>query len=190
MMRVLTKITPLLAGLLLLTPVALLAAGGPSADPWGDLMYKAINFAILVGLLVFFLRKPISGFFRGSAADGRRLLEETRKRAEEAENELARQKEKITGLQAELERLRAEAQGEAKANQERMTQLAREQAERITQQTQQQVEQEVTKARHTLRSELAAQTMKLAEEMLNTRLDDKQRDTLVDNSIDRLGGSQ
>ena len=39
-------------------------AGGQAGIPWWEIFKQAVNFSILVGVLVYFLRKPLSTFLR------------------------------------------------------------------------------------------------------------------------------
>ena len=163
------------------------AEGGGQGDPWLDLLWKAINFAVLVGVIWYFGRKPLANLLRGAAQAAQAALSQPRERARQAEAELAEQRRRIGNLQAELQRLQGEAREEARAEHERLLAEGRVQAGRIKATVRLQVEQEFAKARKELQAELARQTMRLAEEMIAGRLDDATRQRIVARAIDELG---
>lgn len=166
---------------------SVLAAEGGSGNPWMDLIWKAVNAGALVILLVVFARKPIGNLFRNAARGARETLYASKDAVASAEAELAEQKEKIAGLRAELERMAASAREEAAEEGRRMIVEARAHAERIKAQIHLQLEQEMNKARKKLQTELAGETVKLAEGLLARRLDEKSQAALVDKTIAQLG---
>ncbi len=173
--------------LLVLAAPAALAAEGGGTNPWLELLWEAVNFFGLLAVLIYYFRKPLRGVLRAGAENARAGLDGARASAKEAEDELARQREQIANLQAELARLREEARAEADDERERLTAAARDQAERIQAQTRRQVEQEFGKARHALKEQLAAETLRLAEEMIQSRMDEETRRRLAEDSIEQLG---
>lgn len=166
---------------------ALAEEGGGGGNPWMALAWKAVNLAVLLGLIWYFGRKPIGAMFRGAAKQAREALEERRAQASGAQAQLADQRRRIEGLEAELERMAAEARAEAQSEHERLVNEARAQAERIKTTVGMQVEQELAKARKELQAELANDTVRLAEEMIRQRMDDDSRKRVVSRAIDQLG---
>lgn len=182
-----------LAGaLVLLTAVPAWAAegGGAHGDPWMELLWKAVNFLVLAGVLWYFGRKPLANMLRGAAQEARAELEARREAAHRAETDLTRQRDRITNLQAELERMAGAARGEAQAEHARLLAEARAQAERIRTTVHMQMEQEFSKARKALQAELAQQTVRLAEELIRQRMDDAGRQRIVTQAIDQLGAAR
>lgn len=166
------------------------AAGQGGGNPWLDLLWKFINFFILVGLLFYFGKKPIANLFRNAAVKNREEMDESLQGAKTAQQELAGQQQKIENLELELKRLREEALEEARTESERIISEARAQGERIISQMRLQVEQEFNKARTGLKRDLAAETIRLAEENIRGQLDDGLRRKLADSTMEQMGGSQ
>jgi F-type H+-transporting ATPase subunit b len=160
------------------------AAGG---DPWRALLWKTVNFVVLVGLLWYFGRKPLHALLSGSARAVRTEFDEHNDWARQAEEDLAEQRRRIDDLQAELQRLLGEAREEARAEHERLVAEARSQAERIKASVQAQMEQEFNKARKELQAELAGQTVRLAEGLIARRLDEPARERLLSQAVEQLG---
>ncbi len=184
---------PLRAGAALTTVsmAALLAAApalasGDSPPAAIDLVFQALNLAALLGLILYFARKPVARFFRGSARAVKDGYDGTRQAAGQATAELEEQKQRIAGMEAELERMVRAAREDAESERRQLLQEAEAQAERIKAQVRQQVEQEMNKARGELRAQLADEAVKLAEETIKSRVDDQRRKELVSDYISSI----
>lgn len=173
-----------LSGLMLSAPLALAAAG--SSDPWGDLINKTINFAVLVALLVWVTRKPLGNMLRGAASAAKERLEGARKESDKADAELAEQKRKIENMQAELERMVEAAKKDAEQEKELLVQEARTQAERIKEHIKLQMGQEFRKASSQLQRQIADEMVKLAEGMISKRMNDETSSKIVTTFIDQM----
>jgi len=178
----------LLGGVLVwlaLSPVAM-AAGGPSNDPWGDLLFKAGNLLALAVLIWWFARKGIANFFRGAATAEKDRVSSTRERNETAAHQLAEQKRKIEGLQAELAAMSTAAKADAEKEKAEMIADAERQAQRITSQVGQQVSQAVEHARQSLRKEMAGQLIEQAEGQIKSKMSSQQQTKLVTEYLGEL----
>ena len=96
-----------------------------------ELLYRIINFAILVGGLGYLLRKPAAEFFSTRSADIQKSLDEGRKALEASQAQLAAVEAKLRGLEAEIAAFKASARREMEADRQRMQQAAAEEAARI-----------------------------------------------------------
>lgn len=164
-----------------------LAAEGGSGNPWMDLLWKAVNFLVLAGIIYYFARKPVGNLMRGAAKESKDTLDEQRERAAGAEAEAAEQRRRIENLEADLQRMLNESREEARSEHERLVAEARNQSERIRHAVSTQVEQEFNKARKELQAELAQETVRLADTMIRERMDDRRREQAADRAIEQLG---
>lgn len=144
-----------------------------------ELLYKFINFALLVGALGFILRKPLAGFFADRSDSIRKGLEEGRKALEVSQERLRTVEEKLQHLEEEIAAFKASAAREMEAERQRLTQSAAAEAEKILQFARAQTEVAVRAARLELKSYTAVQAVELAEEMIRQRLDEAGRKKLV-----------
>lgn len=172
--------------LLLSTGVALAAEAGVES-PWLELLYKGVNFFVLVGILYYFLRKPAGAFFRAAAQGEKDSLTQTRETEAAAARDMAEQKTKIEQMQSELERMLTDSRTDAATELTRMTEEAQALAERMKIQSQLQLEQEMRKARLELRNELAADTMRLAEQRVRERIGPDDQARLISEYTNQLG---
>lgn len=171
----------------LIAGVAWASEGAPTGNPWLGLLWKTVNFVVLVWILWYFGRKPVKALLGNAAVQSQVEMDEQRQFAQEAQDDLTQQRKRIENLEAELQRMLAETREETRAEQARLVAEARDQAERIKAGVQQQMEQEFAKARKDLQAELADQTVRLAETIVRQRMDDTSRERLTSRAIDQLG---
>lgn len=155
--------------------------GEGGGSPWLDLLYQAVNLLVLVGLIYYFARKPVARFFTSSSAGAREEFQQAHGEAERMAGELEKQREKVKNLEAELAGMKEAAQAGAKNEHKLLMAEAEAGAERIVEQGRAQVEQEMQKARAELREHLADETVRLAEELIRSRMDSgRQRELVAD----------
>jgi F-type H+-transporting ATPase subunit b len=150
-----------------------------SSEPPHELIYKIINFAILVGGLGYILRKPLAEFFSSRSAAIQKSLEEGRKALEASQAQLKVVEEKLKGLEAEIAAFKASAIREMEAERQRMKQAGAEEAARILESARNQTTVAVRAAKLELKRYAAQKSVTLAEELIRTRLDDTGRRRLV-----------
>ena len=155
------------------------AAKEESSESPHELLYKIINFAILVGGLGYLLRKPAGEFFGSRTASIQKGLEEGRKALEASQAQLKIVEEKLKGLEAEIAAFKAAALSEMAAERERLKQAGVEEAARILEAARNQTAVAVRAAKLDLKKYAAQKTVDLAEEMIRGRLDDQGRQRLV-----------
>jgi F0F1-type ATP synthase membrane subunit b/b' len=144
-----------------------------------ELLYKFINLALLVGALVYLLRKPLADFFAQRSASIRKGLEEGRKALEASQAQLKSVEEKLQHLEEEIAAFKTSAGREMEAERQRWKLAAAEEAEKILQSARAQTEAAVRAAKLELKSYAAQQAVKLAEEIIRRRLDAAGRKRLV-----------
>jgi F-type H+-transporting ATPase subunit b len=181
-----------LAALLPLVPAlagAALAAEGTEGHgtPWLDLVWKAINLAVLVAILYWAGRKAVGQGLGAMARSVGAVWAGGRKLAEDAQSDLAAQREKMEQLKRGLAGMVSEARADAERERQRLVAEAQERSDKLRLQTEQQIVQAVARARMELRQALAAETVRLAEQLLAQRINSEQRRRLVAQYIDQLG---
>lgn len=144
-----------------------------------ELLYKIINFIILVGGLAYVLRKPMAEFFTSRTASIQRALDEGRKAWEASQAQLRAVEEKLRGLEAEIAAFKASALREMEAERQRLQQASAEEAARILEAARAQMEIALRGAQQELRNYAAQQSVARAEELIRTRLEDADRRRLV-----------
>src|SRR5512135_3099411 len=76
----------------------------------GDWLPRLVNFAIIAGVLVYFMRKPAVDFFKNRTAEIEKAMRESQETREKAVAALADMERKMRELEAETRAMVADAQ--------------------------------------------------------------------------------
>jgi len=135
-----------------------------------ELVFPAINFLIFAFILYRYVIPSVRGALRQRREKIVLALEEAKRAKEEAERLRKDYEQKLAGLAAEQERMREQALEAAERERGRIVEEARQMAERVKLEVQQIAQREVEEARRTLRQEVANQAVRMATELLQSRL--------------------
>lgn len=160
-----------------------LAAEGAGA---GDLLWQVLNLAILLAVLGYVARKPIQNFFAQRRAKIRDDLDEAARLLAQAEHRYSEWQHKLIDLDEELAQIREDGRRRAEAEREAILADAQVAAERIHRNAVATVEQELRRAQSALRDEAAKLATELAERLLRERLEDSDRERLLNEFITRI----
>ncbi|MBI5577404.1 MAG: ATP synthase F0 subunit B [Deltaproteobacteria bacterium] len=163
------------------------AAGGHHGGiPWGDIVKQFVNFAILVGALVYFLKKPLSSFLKERSEMLRKSIEDASRAREEAAAKLAAIETRVAGLAGEIAEMNRKMEAEADDEALRIHAAAQAEIERVRVQAQFSADQEVKKAREELRREAAALATGAAEEIVRKAMTPEDQERLVRENIEKI----
>ncbi len=161
-------------------------AGGHAGIPWWEIFKQAVNFGILVGVLVYFLRKPVASFLKERSELLKKSIDEAaRARASAAEKLLAIEA-RMARLSAEVAEMNRKMDAEADEETRRIREAARAEIERLHAQVQFAADQEVKKARAELRREAAELAARAAEEIVSKTITPDDQERMVRENIDRI----
>jgi len=117
-----------------------------------------LNFAIVAVAIVWFMKKNLPGVFRKRTASIQKAMEEARKASEDARRRLSEIEARLSRLDIEISEIRAVADKDAAAEEQRIKAAAEEDARKIVES----VEQEIAAAAKAARRELTAYAADLA----------------------------
>ena len=165
--------------------VLALVAGPAHAAEGGltDLLLQWLNFVLLLGVLVYFARKPIQNFFADRRTQIANDLEESARLLEAAETRYADWQRKLIELDQETERIKSDGLRAAEDDAARIVSDAQAAAERIGRDAEAVIETELRRAQAELRAEAAVLATELAEKILREKLADADRERLLDEFI-------
>jgi F-type H+-transporting ATPase subunit b len=152
----------------------------------GDLLWSALNLALLIGVIVYLARKPLTTFF---AERRSRIQAEIKAAADlraDAEARYAKWQRRLMELESELAEIRNTARERALAERERILADATAAAERIRRDAQAAVDQELRRARAQLRQEAADLAIELAGETLRRQVGQSDQDRLLDEFVQTI----
>ncbi|MCF6290253.1 MAG: F0F1 ATP synthase subunit B [Desulfobacterales bacterium] len=185
-----TGVLALTAGLAHASAGAEGAHGGVSSEKLWDLLWRTLNFAVLVFILVKFGAKPIASALRNrraSITDQFADLEAKRTEADRAYREF---EEKLATIDQDINEIIENAKARGEAEKERILEDAKRTAADIKRQAEMAVQHELALAKLNLREEVANQAVLMAEELLKQNLRQDDQVKLIENYLEKVGTVQ
>jgi F-type H+-transporting ATPase subunit b len=141
---------------------------------------KVVNFVILGGVLVYFLKTPISTYLASRETHIRQDLVMASDMRATASAQLAEIDRKLKALPAELEALKVQGAEDVKAEQTRIAQAAAAERERLIAQTRREIDSRLRTARRQLTEHAAELAVQIAEERIKRSITTDDHLRLVD----------
>jgi len=148
--------------------------------------YRVMNFAVLAGVLIFLLKKPVAQALDSRIKGIKTQLDELEARKNDAEKTLAEYNARIAKLSLESDKVIAEyiRQGdEAKA---RILKEAELSANKLEEQARRNIESEFALAKQRLQEEIFEKAMAKAEEIIKKNITADDQNRLVDEYLDKV----
>ena len=153
-----------------------------------DLLYRFINFALLVIILFVAIRKSgLKDSLAGRIDEIKQKLEDLRKEKEEAESRYRDIEKKLRDFEAKKKEIIAQFHNEGQAEKERIIAEANERAKQIVEQTELTIQQEMQSAKDRLRRDVMELAATQAQEIIAKEMTDEDQDRLVSEFIERVG---
>ena len=182
------RLTPLLVVLLglAITLPAFAAGGNEGGGETMKFVWELLNFFLLVGAIVYFVRKPAVKFFASRREEIGGELESAARVLEEAEGRFGEWQQKMAEVDGEFEQIRSRERERAQQESNRILADAEQTAERIKADAANAVERELRRAQAQLREEASDLAIELAANILREAVVDSDRDRLMDEFISRI----
>lgn len=153
---------------------------------WAPVIAKAVNFSILAGALVYFLRAPIMGYLNGRIGKVREDLVTAAETRNAATRQLAAIDAKLAALPAELEALKKRGAEDLAAERVRIEQEAQAERQRLLEHTQHEIEMRLRVAKRELLVVAANLAVNVASERIRTSITADDQARLVDRYASQL----
>jgi F-type H+-transporting ATPase subunit b len=175
------------AGMSMLPETALAAEEG---SPWGIWLGlgRVFNLLLVVGVIVWIARRPLTNFFSSRSQAIREELAEAQKARMEAESKLAEMESRMSRLDDELKEIANAAEKEAQDEYHRLLAAAEEDAQKIVERSKQEIEGMTRTAQMELKQHAAELSIQLAEEKIRSEITDADRERLLARFVAKLGG--
>lgn len=122
----------------------------PHDEGWMPTVAKVVNFALLVGILGYFLRAPLAAYLTGRIAKVREDLVTAAQTRETASRQLAAIDAKLKALPAELEALKQRGAEDIVAERARIEEAAEAERQRLLDHTRREIDMRLRVARREL----------------------------------------
>lgn len=149
-------------------------------EPWWAQLGRVVNFLVLVGVLVYFLRQPVAGYLARRSTEIRGDLVKAAEMREAATAELAAIEERLKKLPAEIEELKARGAREIAAEQARISQAAEAERARLLEQARREIDLLVRAAERDLVRQAADLAVGLAAKRIDRVMTPEDQNRLVD----------
>jgi F0F1-type ATP synthase membrane subunit b/b' len=151
-----------------------------------DTIARLLNFGILVGALVYFLKAPIGTYLAGRSTQIRQDLVAAAELRRTATAQLEQIQQKLGALPAELAALKARGEEDVQAEKIRMAQAAAAERERLVEQTRREIDMRLRLARRELTEYAAQLAVAVAQERITRTITPDDQLRLVDRYATQL----
>jgi F-type H+-transporting ATPase subunit b len=166
------------------------AAQGAHEEGFLPTVARMANFAILVGILVYFLKTPLAGYLQSRSEHIRSELVQAAEMRRASESQLGEVNRQMQALPAELEALRARGSQDIAAEEARIRAAAEAERERLIEQMRREVEMQVRIAQTVLRNEVAELATQIARRRIEATMTPDDQMRLVDRYASQLEGAR
>lgn len=154
-------------------------------------VWQVVNFAVLVGLLVFAMKKfDVRGMLRQRTELIKKNIDEAREAKEMAQKALAEVEERLKLKDKEIEAIIAHARATGERERAEAEEEGKRMSERIIEQAKTNIDMELEQARAALKAEAVELALELAEKKLGERLTPEEQKKLIEESLSKLERSQ
>jgi len=164
--------------------------------PWWDYpgfeLWKFINLAIFVGVLVYILARKVrlGEAFRTRKENIIRDLARAKQERDDAVAKLKEVEERLARLDSEVATIQEQSKREVAEERERIARATETEIARLSEQAQREIESAGKVARHDLRRYAAQEAVSMAEEMIRREMEPEDDARLITRNIQELGGTQ
>lgn len=169
-----------------------LFAGGEGGTSWYNIpgweAWKFLNLFLFLGILFYFIRRPLSESLIARRESIRRELMRAQEERNAALAKLEEVEARLSKLDSEVEAVRAQAQREAAEERERIARATEDEVRKLREQAQREIESTGKAARQELRRYAAEQSTRLAEELIRRDMRAEDDARLMRDYVEELGG--
>jgi F-type H+-transporting ATPase subunit b len=156
------------------------------ADATVSTIARLFNFAILVGVLVYFGKSPVVGYLVSRSAQIRQELVTAAEMRAAASAQLAQIQARMATLPGELEALTHQGASDVKSEQARIAEAATHERERLLTQTRREIDMRLRVARRELTEHAAALAVQVAEQRIRRVITPEDQVRLIDRYSSQL----
>lgn len=150
-------------------------------------IWQLANLALFLGVLLYFVARPIAAMFRKRQLDVEERLREAKALRAEAARLEADVQERMARLDVEIAEIRARAVSEGETERAALVERADSEVERARREAEAEIGRRLAAAKLELKQTAADLTASTARELLAAQINDDDRRRLLEESVTRLG---
>ena len=166
------------------------AEGSLSPAKLKDLLWRALNFAVLLIVLIKVLAKPVANGLRARQQSIKEQFTDLEERKAEADMAYQTYEEKLASIDQEVSDIVQAAIAQGETEKERIIEEAKRAAEDIKRQAEMAIQHELAAAKLRLREEVAGQAVIMAEELIRKNLKEDDQVKIIENYLSKVGTVQ
>ena len=147
---------------------------------------KVVNFLVLFGGLIYFLRKPLGEFLEKRGREIGVVIREAKKDRREMEEQVQQSAERLAALEGEILKIRADAREEGEKRKEQILQSASKEAAKIREWSRQEIDMFFQAKVRELKIRAAERATALARQSIEDQMTPQRQVHLLDRSIVKL----
>ena len=152
-------------------------------------LWKFINLAVFVAVMLFLLRRRISAAFSTRRENIKLDLERARQERDAALAKLKEVEERLSRLDTEVTAIQKQSVKEASEERERIAKSTEAEIAKLGDQARREIESAGKVAKHELRLFAAEQSVLMAEQMIRREMKPEDDARLISQNIEELGGA-
>ncbi len=155
-----------------------------------DLLWRFMNFAALMFILVKFGAKPIATSLRSRKNKIKTEIEDLEAKKADAEKSFKEFEAKLASIEAEIDTIVEKAVAQAEIEKTRIIEKAEQAAADIQRQAEMAIQHEIVEAKRTLKNDIADQAAAMAEELIKKNLTVTDQVKIVEDYLSKVGAVQ
>ena len=156
---------------------------------WKDYIFKIINFAILLAILIKFLRLPLKEYLEKRHNQVKEDLEKAKELSISAEAAYRKAQKRLENLEGEIKGIREQMLREAENEKKRLIEEAEKKAEQIRIQAQQGLQREIAQIKKQLETRLSLEALARAEKTIKEQITKDDQKYLIKKFIQQVGSN-
>jgi len=188
MIRQIRKSLPLVIFFLLIIVSLVYAAeqgGGDGRKIW-DMVWRIVNFAILVIILYKLLADRVREYFSGRRVEIAQLLEDVDKSKRDTASRHAEYEEKLKDVEKDIQEIRQVLLGEIEKEKARIIEEGKIASERLIEQAKDSAQQEIQKAKAGLKDAVADMACQMAADIIEKKITPDDQRRIVEEYLDKV----
>ena len=150
-------------------------------------IWQLANLILFLGVLLYFVARPLAAAFRARQVAVEERLEEARKRRAEAEHLESQIRERMARLDSEIAEIRARGVAEGESEKEELVKRAGSDAERVRREAEEEIGRRLDAAKEELRRAAADLTSAAARDLVAAQITEEDRRRLLEESVGKVG---
>ncbi len=164
-----------------------LASEGGHENYWKQYIFQIINFAIMLAILVKFIRPALKGYLEKRHNQVKEELQKAKELSEAAEKTYKEAQQRLANLDAEIKAIREQMLKEVEQERKKLLEEAERKAELMRAQAEQGLKEEINQLKKRLKEEVSLEALKLAEEIVKKTITKDDQKRLVNMYVQQLG---